>query len=398
MSNPIRLLSRALLIALLGASSAEAREVAQFPFQLLDNRVFVPATLNGHGPYSFILDNGASSWDVLQTIAQQLNLKSGKSVNLSGAGEGQLSADLVQVKEAGLGAAIFRNETVAAHGFSALNNVIGFTQLDGVAGVDVFNTYVVDIDFDARLIRLLAPQDYTPPVNAIVVPFEIYSDYLPLVQGRIGGVEGRFIVDLGDRSSLTLFGPFWRAHGMDKTLGPTLDALTGYGIGGPVRGLVVRAGHFEFGPAKVDGVVARLSLQRAGAFADPHIAGSIGTGVLKHFRVAFDFAHKRMVLVPGKSYATADALDRSGLWLGRGDNGFQVYDVIAGSPGAQAGLRVGDIVTAVDGKPAAQVDLFALRARLSDPNGGDRIRLAYRRAQTQNIAELTLRDLLPRNG
>jgi hypothetical protein len=398
MSNPTRLLSRALLIALLGASSAGAREAARVPFQLLDNRVFVPTTLNGHGPYSFILDNGADGWDVLQTIAQQLNLKLGKSVKLHGAGEGQDSADTLQIREAGLGAAIFRDRTFAAHRFSALNNVIGFTKLDGIAGVDVFRAYVVDIDFDTRLIRLLTPQDYAPPANAIVVPFEIYSDYLPLVQGRIGGVDGRFIVDLGDRSSLTLFGPFWRAHGMDKTLGPTLDALTGYGVGGPVRGLVVRAGHFEFGPAKVDGVVARLSLQRAGVFADPHIAGSIGTGVLKHFHVAFDFAHKRMVLVPGKTYATADALDRSGLWFGRGDNGFQVYDVIAGSPGAQAGLRVGDVVTAVDGKPAAQIDLFALRARLSDSNGGDRIRIAYRRAQTQNTAELALRDLLPRNG
>ncbi len=170
-------------------------------------------------------------------------------------------------------------------------------------------------------------------------------------------------------------------------------ALTGYGIGGPIHGEVVRVPRFTLGTSPVDALVARLSLQKSGAYADPTVSGSIGTGILKRFRVAFDYPNRRIVLEPTRALDIADRFDAAGLWLGRGDGGFRVFDVIGASPAMEAGLRTGDVVTAIDGKPATTLDIFAARRILSDPQR-TAIRLEWRRGAKTSTGEIALRDLL----
>ena len=373
----------------LGAATAQT-----IPFTFTDNRIFIPVSLNGHGPYSFILDTGSSDWDVSGAIAQQLDLKQVSSQNIQGAGESKVQSNIFQVADTAVGAARFRDQTFYSTDFSILERVIGFRHFDGIAGAQLFRAYAVAIDFDAGNVRLTDSAHYAPPPRAIRIPFTYADESTPLVSGTIAGVQGKFIVDTGDRSSLTLFGPFWRAHHLDKALGPVRDALTGYGVGGPIRGLVARVDKFNFGDAQVTDIVARLSLQKSGGFDDPNIAGSIGAGVLRHFHVTFDYAHKQIVLERGKNFDQPDRFDRSGLWLGRD---FAVYGVMDNSPASDSGLQVGDTVTAVDGVSVSKIDLFALRARLADPKTKD-VLIAYQRSSKTNVVRLKLRDLLPGHG
>jgi len=62
-----------------------------------------------------------------------------------------------------------------------------------------------------------------------------------------------------------------------------------------------------------------------------------------------------------------DAYDRAGLWLNRTDAGFQVMDVVAAGPAAEAGLKAGDIIVAVDGQPAKELLLPDVRTRSRSP-------------------------------
>jgi len=103
----------------------------------------------------------------------------------------------------------------------------------------VFDAYVVDLDFARSRVRFLSPAGYAAPAGATVIPFELYQT-IPVVNGEIAGIKGRFLIDLGDRSSLTLFGPFWRAHHLERVFAPGIVAITGYGLGGPVKGELIR--------------------------------------------------------------------------------------------------------------------------------------------------------------
>lgn len=377
-----------LVILVAQAASADSA----MNFQLIDNRVFVPVTVNGEGPFSFVLDTGASGWTLSTPTARQLKLAATGNQQVEGVGEAQETAADVKLSKITLGPLHFADQPAVAEDFAALANVIGFQHFDGIAGRPVFARAVVDLDFDKSRVQLLDASAYAAPAGATAIPFGTYEGFMPLVDGEVAGIQGKFIVDLGDRFSLTLFGPFWRSHHLDDALGPGIVALTGYGVGGPVKGEVVRVKQFALGGVPVKGVVARLSLQKSGGFTDASIAGSIGAGILKRFHVAFDYARSRIVLSP--EHDAAEPYDRSGLWLGRAGKLFRVVDVVPGSPAADAGIKAGDEITAVDGAPVQTLDLFATRAELADP-ARPAVTLTFSRGDSSSTATLALRDLVP---
>ena len=63
-------------IAFSVAGSKPHAQPASFtlPFELIDNRVFIKVRRNGHGPYHFILDTGATG-TISDHVAQELGLK-----------------------------------------------------------------------------------------------------------------------------------------------------------------------------------------------------------------------------------------------------------------------------------------------------------------------------------
>src|SRR5690606_34005833 len=118
------------------------------------------------------------------------------------------------------------------------------------------------------------------------------------------------------------------------------------------------------------GVAGDLFTGDKGAFAGADLGGNLGGGVLRRFTVAFDYAGRTMYLAPNEAFAQADAFDRSGLWLLGAADALEVVDVAAGSAAQQAGLRVGDRITAIDGAVAAWARLPAVRERLRESAAG----------------------------
>jgi hypothetical protein len=200
-------------------------------------------------------------------------------------------------------------------------------------------------------------------------------------------------IDLGDRSALTLFGPFWRAHRIDEVDGPAYDAMTGYGIGGPINAKLTRVRELKFGQISVANPVTRLSLQQRGAFADSKIAGSVGGAILSRFEVIFDYPHGRIILIP-RPDAPEQATDRSGAWFAVDASGIYVYAVAPGTPAAEAGLQVRDRVVEINGVASGAFDVFELRGLASDLRT-DELALLVERSGSRLGKTLRLRDLIP---
>jgi hypothetical protein len=389
-----RILSLVLCSISMLTTASAAGLASSSPFKLIDNRVFVSARLDGQGPYSFLLDTGADGWTVSAKASRRLALAQGAAEQIEGVGEAKDTVHQLTLKEVTLGGLSFADQPAVSEDFSALDEVIGFRHFDGIAGKPVFDHYVVDLDFTRSRVRFFPPAAYSIPPDAIVMPFKLYDGVMPIMEGEIGGAKGLFVVDLGDRSSLTLFGPFWRAHHLDRAFGPGIIALTGYGVGGPVKGELVRVSEFVMAGVRVRGVVARLSLQKAGAFGTSAIAGSIGTGILKRFGVAFDYPQRRIVLHREPGGDVPDPADRSGLWLGRHRGEFAVFDVIPRSPADLSGIKKGDVITAIDGAPAQRLDLFAVREELKS-SARKAVFLTIERDARASVVRVQLHDLIP---
>ena len=280
-----------------------------------------------------------------------------------------------------------------AFSMKAMTDAIGFRQLDGILGDALFDRFVVTLDFDRQIITLGDPRDYEPPPGSVVIPFEIYNHIVLACEAVVDGRKARLLIDLGDRSSFTLFKPFWKKYEYQYRRS-VIRAMTGIGIGGPIYGLVTRVQTVSIGGTDIRQPLTRLVLQKPSAINDHVIDGSLGTGLLKKFVVSFDYTHRRMILAPGKQRDVPDTYDRSGVWIGRVGAELKILDVTHNSAAQSADLRVGDTVVAIDGVAARDIFLPDVRARFSDLHT-ESADIVVMRAGRQMVKRLTMRDLVP---
>src|SRR5262249_8578605 len=158
---------------------------------------------------------------------------------------------------------------------------------------------------------------------------------------------------------LTLNRPFAEEHGLRAKYGARVEAMSGWGVGGGVRSVLARAGVLQIGGLQVTAPVVDIVVSEKGSFNNLYQARNIGGGLLKRFTVTFGYGRKRLIFEPAAASGPPDPRDRSGLWINRGTGatGFEVKDVVAGGPGAEAGLKVGDVILSFDGKTGRDLTL-----------------------------------------
>ena len=346
-------------------------QTAAVPFSFEDNRIFVKCTINGQGPFDFVVDTGAGDLTIDRALAHRLNLRAENAGSLGGAGSHTVAYSTAVVASLDLGTAHASNQQATILDLAPIRQGIGLWHLDGIIGYSMLRHYAVEVDMDQRVLTLSRERLAFPP-DATPVPFTLNSGFI-FVPARIQGVPGTILIDTGDRSSLTLFGPFATTHDMYGRFGGVRNALTGFGVGGPVYGDVFALPQLDILGARLTNVTTRASRQSGGAFASKIAAASIGGGLLRRFNVVYDYPHRTMYVWKSAQFAVADSYDRSGLWISvRGDHAY-IASLLPSGPASKAGLRQGDEILAVNGQQIDPSDVLSLRALLSNSPPGTSI-------------------------
>jgi len=368
-----------------GASSAT------IPFELLNNHIYVQATINGKGPFRLLCDTGGANI-LTPPAAAALGLKAEGALQGRGVGEKSEDVALAPVDSLALGDVTLSRQVFAIFPMASFSSVEGVA-VDGLVGHEIFKRFVVRVDYEAGRLTLTLPSAFVYHGAGTVVPFR-FNENVPEVDGEIDGIPGKFDIDTGSRSSLDLMAPFVEAHNLTAKYQPKFEAVTGYGVGGAARSAVTRAGLLKLGTVEVRQPVTELSLQKKGAFTSQYEAGNVGAGVLKRFNLIFDYAHEQIIFERNANDAHRDTFDRAGWWVNASGDALEVMDVVPGGPAAEAGVKTGDRVLEVDGTPAPRVSLPALRARLRSEAPGTKIRLRVESGGAVREVTLTLRDLV----
>jgi hypothetical protein len=361
------------------------------PFELLNNHIYVQVKLNGKGPFRVLCDTGGANI-VTPALAQELHLKSEGALQGRGVGEKSEDVGLVKVQSLGVGDATLSNQVFAVFPMETFSAVEGIA-INGLIGYEVFKRFVARVDYEHHLITLTTPSAFTYKGDGTVVPFQ-FNAHIPQVDGTIDGIEGKFDIDTGSRSSLDLLGPFAEKHDLAAHYGAKLEAVTGWGVGGAARSLVTRAKVLRLGKVEVHNPVTELTLQKKGAFVSPYVAGNVGAGVLKRFNITFDYPHQQLIFERNANYDKPDVFDRSGMWLNQSGETFEVMDVVAGGPAATVGLKMGDKILAIDGRPVSQLVLPAVRQQFKSQPPGTKLRLAIQSGEQKRDVDLMLKDLV----
>ena len=373
-----------------GGEIAGGMRSATVPFRLLNNHVYVEATVNGKGPYTFIVDTGGHTL-ISPRVAREAGLQVVGAGVTSGAGEKTETTGFARYREIALGPVKLTDQP--AFITKIYEPRIEGIPVDGMFGFELFARFAVQIDYGAKTMTMTDFASFDPKAAGTPVPFKFY-DHLPAVRGFIDDMPARFDIDSGSRSEIDITSPFVAKMGLRDRYRPGITAITGWGVGGASRSYVVRIPSITLG-VKVPSVVASLSEAKAGSFSDPNYEGNIGSGLLKRFVTTFDYSHKTMYLKPlDPPPADAGAFDRSGMWINASDTGFVVEQVSSAGPAEQAGLAKGDAINAINGKPARPEELSDARTLLKSLPAGSTVEFSIRRGGENRVVRVTLRDLI----
>ncbi|HEV3048743.1 MAG TPA: aspartyl protease family protein [Longimicrobium sp.] len=379
----------AVALAILTASADAQEPVASVPFRSPSNLIILEGAIGESGPMTFLLDSGAGRTVLDAPVVDSLGLRvtgQGRAVGASGAVPVRVVAN-VPVR---LGGVELLLPTAVAFPFAELEPALGM-DADAVVGHELFMRYVVQIDYAAGTLRLFDPATFVAP-QAPWLPLTVRGNaaFVPVridVDGRT--LEARLRLDTGSGGAVTLTAPFVRAHGLASGTGLTSGAS--WGVGGRSREVNRVLERLTLGELALQAPTATLSQDTAGVLSGSEGDGLLGGEVLRRFTVTLDYGRGRMYLQPN---ARLDEPFRRGL-AGMGIfalppdfRTFRLTHVDEGSPAAAAGLRADDVIEAVDGRPAGEMDLQQLRDLFRLP--GTSYTLTIRRGDERIEARIVL--------
>ena len=197
----------------------------------------------------------------------------------------------------------------------------------------------------------------------------------------------------GSSSTVDVHAPFVRAKGLRARLEHPLE-VDGVGFGGTFSSTLGRLTRMSIGPYEWEDPIVVLAAAGDGAFASEDFAGNIGNQVLERFTVTFDYARRQVFLEPGARYGDRDHLSRMGVLFTREVGVVRVASVLPGSAGERGGLRAGDEVVSLEGRPITEWDLPRVTALLDDGVAGTRVAIVVRRDGREHRLHVRLDEVV----
>ncbi|MEW2919880.1 aspartyl protease family protein [Muricauda sp. ANG21] len=384
-------------------------------FELINNIIIIPLDINGT-ELKFVLDSGVSR-PILFNLSDQdsIPINNVSEVTIRGLGGGEpMKALSSQGNTFTLGKAKNYSQDL----YVVLDKGINFSTSLGVAvhgilGYEIFRDFIVEINYNAKNIKLHNPRLYERKRHK-------KSQTLPLsIENRKAYVEGtvlikdsenipvKLLVDTGSSDALWLF------HQPEKGLEipeKNYEDYLGRGLSGDIFGKRTKVSGVKIGDFELKDAKAAFPYRESYGFIENlgDRNGSVGGEILKRFNITFDYRNGLVSFKKNGNFKTPFQYNLAGIDLQH--NGLRyiaesiagldgvvreddnstfgnvqillenktrlslvpeiiVSGIRAGSPAAEAGLREGDVILAVNGKRIHRYKLQEILKMLNEKEG-----------------------------
>jgi hypothetical protein len=328
------------------------QSVAEVPFDLYGEHIFIRLCINDSQPLNFIFDTGAASTVISSRLARKLSLTSDglTSVRTS---TGPSLAYFSRRNKLHLGPLSLRDIKLTHIRMDHLDDIME-KPVDGIIGHALLDEYVVLVNYDRYVLEIYRPDDFSPPRNFTAHKVELISGR-PYIKAalRFGNgdvISGRFQIDNGSGSSVTVYSPFVDSNDLFDKVGDTELIYTMNFTGAIDKNYSGRLDGIDVGNFRLTNIPIRLnrSLYIKKAFKDG--IGHIGNEVLKRFNIAFDYSSGISYWKPNQSFVEEFKAAYSGLVVKTDRQQEKVYIkyVFDNSPAAMAGLAEDDEIVMIN--------------------------------------------------
>lgn len=374
-------------------------------FKLISNLIIIPIEINGK-ELSFILDSGVSTTVLFNLMpSDSLELKNVETVFLQGLGSGNDVEALYSKNN------YFRiknitnpqqNLFIIIHDKIDLSAKLGET-IHGIIGYDLLKDFIIKIDYSNHHIHFYNPSTYKYANCRKCESFDLdFNKNKPFINAFVSIYEGedlfpvKLLIDSGGSDALWLF-----EDSKKEIECPPLSFFDylGEGLSGSIYGKRSRIHKFKIGSFEFNEPTAAFPDSTSIDFVKTYKErnGSLGGKILKRFNVILDYPNKKITLNKNRYYKESFNYNMSGIDLvyhgqilvkerdeatfkvERGlesDEGtkivlsydykykfkpsYRINQIRAGSPAAEAGLKVGDVLVSINSHLAYKYKLEEL--------------------------------------
>jgi predicted aspartyl protease len=271
------------------------------PFEIERNQIVVRARLGNSGPLRCFLDSGAGGTVMFSdSTVRLLGWQPAQEARMMGAGgKGVVHGMLYQDATISLGKLAISNLMLV----TAPDSVYWGSPLYGllVIGRDLFQRSIVEIDWDAKRVRIHDPARFKYTGKGATLPLTIGPSGHAYVDARVAlqpdsVFDVRLVLDTGASHYL------WLEPKTDPRIQLPADAKRerlGTGASGEIYGAKGTAASLEIGGVTFHDVPVNFPDDSFAIAPEAGRKGNVGSGLLSRFRVFLDFAGKRVILEPG---------------------------------------------------------------------------------------------------
>lgn len=327
------------------------------PFKFIKNLIIIPVSINGSGPFNFVLDTGVGL--VLITdykLADSLKLQNLRNIKIVGLGEkDELDAFVSPPLTLGVGNAVgvYIPAAILKKDVFNLSEYAGMP-IHGLLGYEFFNSFITRISYPEQVLTIYRFSVGYIPRKGFKIPITIeerkpyLESRLKLSTGEI--VQAKLIIDTGAGHPVSLESNFGLPFPIPE---PNIAENLGIGLAGPIKGYLGRLPALYLGKYELKNVITAFPDYQDVAAKIMVIGrnGNLGNQVLKRFETVIDYSRHALYIKPSAYFREIFEYDMSGLEFFRPEPDFTRLIVSRVAPGSAAELeeiQAGDEILSIN--------------------------------------------------
>jgi len=360
------------------------RDIVEVPFEYKGHQILVKGQTGGRKDLTFLFDSGASS-PVLDT---SLGLRGTHLADTHiQEADGVTNAESIWLDDLRLGpensAANVTNISVLLTDLSQISRVLG-RHIDGILGMSFIAGFVVDIDYEKHLLRFRRERDFTldkvVPDNQRVFLFDVRrsNPHSKISTVLLSGLlhpkyDYDFLLDTGFGGYASIAHLAAEEAGMIHSDTPRV-AGTSYGVTHSFESDKIRAPFLMIGGINLSGKIVSIDYRNKDVIGQ---TGILGNKLLQNYHVTLDYARHKLLLERNASAEEEDEAARPsfGIIIQSNSKTILVNQVKRYSPAQRSGVRTGDAILMIDGRPVENMSTADVANMLTSAQGEMRFQL-----------------------
>jgi predicted aspartyl protease len=390
-----KLFSTAGLLFMAFVAHSQAQHLTRFSFtQLTGGIILVNAHIdNAPDTLNLILDTGSGGISLDSATAVRLGLPlvpSNKTMRGIGGVKKLLFANNHALKLPGL---VVDSLDFHVNNYKLLTSTYG-VDIDGIIGYSFLKRFILSIDYDKQQIDVYTPGSFRYPKGGFFIPVQLRT--LPitplLFKEDENQYKNRFIVDCGAGLCMLLNKKYTE---QEKLLAGKRQFLTqAEGAGGKNLMQLSYLEKVEIGKFTFRKVPVYIFDDEHNITNHPENAGLIGNELLRRFNVVINYPDTSLYLVPNTHLQDPFDYAYTGMAFYVIEGNLQITDIVKNSPAEKAGLKIGDIILAVDNTFSRNIQTIKNLIQ----NAGSRVNLIVQRDNKLMEFNMMVASILDRKG